>query len=76
MRTITCGICGSKQRLLGETLENKLNNFNRRSNIICKCKKCDGFLTIIRVKLNWKLRWLAPKDNDVDNLIDLLNSRR
>jgi len=64
--TITCGICGSKNRLYARTMAYKFNNYSKKSNEIFKCKFCKAVLTIIRLKGACKARWLAPQDDEMN----------
>ena len=69
MKKITCGICGTENRLRGNTIEDKLTDFTRKSNRIYKCKSCRSFLTIVRVKNEWASRWIEVATVDVTDLI-------
>lgn len=58
MITLTCGICGYKNRSRGKVMLDKM--VNDLSSIIkykCKSKKCDSIFATIKLNGKWRLRW-------------------
>ena len=62
MRSITCGICGTKYNLYGTQIERKSMNFGRNSDLLYKCKECFATLNIVRRDEEWKMRWIESPD--------------
>ncbi len=58
MITLTCGICGYKNRSRGKVMLDKMvNNLSSVIKYKCKSIKCDAILVIIRLNSKWVLRW-------------------